>query len=75
VVAITAPVLLFHGDLDLNVPIIHSQRMDRALRGAGKQSELVSFPGLEHSLVDSEVRVQMLRRIGSFLETNLAPRH
>jgi dienelactone hydrolase len=75
VAAITAPVLLFHGDLDLNVPIIHSQRMDRALRGAGKQSELVSFPGLEHSLVDSEVRVQMLRRIGSFLETNLAPRH
>lgn len=75
VAAITAPVLLFHGDLDLNVPIVHSQRMDRALRGAGKSSELVSFPGLEHSLVDSEARVQMLRRIGTFLETNLAPRH
>ena len=72
--AITAPVLLFHGDRDLNVPVIHSQRMDRALRGAGKSSELVVFPGLEHDLADSAVRVQMLQRIGTFLQTNLAPR-
>jgi dienelactone hydrolase len=72
--AITAPVLLFHGDRDLNVPVIHSQRMDRALRGANKPSELVTFAGLEHDLDDSDVRVQMLRRIGAFLETNLAPR-
>ncbi len=72
--AITAPVMLFHGDRDLNVPIVHSQRMDRALRGAGKRSELVRFAGLEHGLADSQVRVQMLRRIGTFLETSLAPR-
>ena len=72
--AITAPVLLFHGDRDLNVPVIHSQRMDRALRGAGKSSELVVFPGLEHDLADSSARIQMLQRIGSFLQTNLAPR-
>ena len=72
--AIRVPVLLFHGDRDLNVPIIHSQRMDRALRGAGKPSELVEFQGLEHDLADSAVRVQMLQRIGAFLETNMAPR-
>jgi dienelactone hydrolase len=74
VAAITAPVLLFHGDRDLNVPVIHSQRMDRALRSANKPSELVVFQGLEHDLADSDVRVQMLQRIGAFLETNLAPR-
>jgi dipeptidyl aminopeptidase/acylaminoacyl peptidase len=71
--AITAPVLLFHGDRDINVPVIHSQRMDRALRGANKPSELVVFPGLEHDLADSAVREQMLQRIGTFLQTNLAP--
>lgn len=72
--AITAPVLLFHGDRDLNVSIIHSRRMDSALRGAGKASELVAFPGLEHDLADSAARVQMLQRIGTFLQTNLTPR-
>jgi dipeptidyl aminopeptidase/acylaminoacyl peptidase len=72
--AISAPVLLFHGDRDLNVPIVHSRRMDAALRGAGKQSELVAFPNLEHDLADSTARTQMLQRIGTFLQANLAPR-
>jgi dipeptidyl aminopeptidase/acylaminoacyl peptidase len=74
IAAIRAPVLLFHGDRDLNVSINHSRRMDSALHGAGKPSELVTFTGLEHDLDDSDVRVQMLQRIGTFLETNLAPR-
>jgi dienelactone hydrolase len=72
VAAITAPVLLFHGDRDLNVPIIHSRRMDAALREAGKRSELVAFDGLEHDLADSAARVQMLQRIGTFLQAGLA---
>ncbi len=74
IAAIRAPVLLFHGDRDLNVPIVHSRRMDSALRGAGKATELVTFAGLEHDLADSGVRVQMLQRIASFLQTSLAPR-
>ena len=69
--AITAPVLLFHGDRDLNVNVIHSRRMDQALRGAGKHSELTVFPGLEHDLADSQVRIQMLTRIGAFLSSAL----
>lgn len=71
VAAITAPVLLVHGNRDLNVPIIHSRRMDEALRAAGKRSELLQFEGLEHDLADSSARVQMLQRIGTFLATNL----
>jgi dipeptidyl aminopeptidase/acylaminoacyl peptidase len=69
--AITAPVLIFHGDRDLNVNIIHSRRMDSALRGAGKRSELTIFPGLEHDLADSNARTQMLTRIDAFLSANL----
>lgn len=68
---ISAPVLLFHGDHDLNVNVIHSRRMDDALRGAGRSSELTVFSGLEHDLDDSEVRVRMLRRIGAYLAEKL----
>jgi dienelactone hydrolase len=72
--AIQAPVLLFHGDRDLNVNVIHSRRMNDALRGAGKRSELMIFPGLEHDLADSAVRTQMLQRTGAFLAAELARR-
>lgn len=70
---IAAPVLLFHGGRDTNVGVVHSQRMDAALRSAGKHSELVAFPELEHDLGDSAARTQMLQRIGEFLEASLRP--
>jgi dienelactone hydrolase len=69
--SIAAPVLLFHGDRDLNVNVVHSRRMDEALRAAGKSSELVLFPGLEHDLADSSARARMLQRIGAFLAASL----
>ncbi|HYI64184.1 MAG TPA: alpha/beta fold hydrolase [Allosphingosinicella sp.] len=71
---ITAPVLMFHGTRDINVGVLHSQRMDSALRGAGKASELVLFEGLEHDLQDSQALIRMFGRIGTFLQTELAPR-
>ncbi|MFN3944903.1 MAG: alpha/beta hydrolase family protein [Allosphingosinicella sp.] len=64
---ITAPVLLVHGDKDLNVRVIHSQRMDRELRAAGKRSELIVLPGMEHDLDDSNVRASVLNRIAQML--------
>lgn len=67
---IAAPVLLFHGDRDLNVLVGHSRRMHDALRDAGKQSELTVFPGLEHDLADGDARRRMLERIGAFLRAN-----
>jgi dipeptidyl aminopeptidase/acylaminoacyl peptidase len=70
--AISAPVLMFHGTRDTNVGIVQSQRMDAALRAAGKSSELVTFDGLEHDLADSEARVRMLARISAFLSANMS---
>lgn len=64
---IVAPVLMFHGDRDLNVDVEHSRAMDRALRSQGKASDLVVFDGLEHSLEDSAARATMLDRMASFL--------
>lgn len=68
---ITAPVLLFHGDRDLNVDVEQSKEMDEALRQAGKQSQLVLYPGLEHSLDDSTARTDMLTKIAAFLSAKL----
>jgi dipeptidyl aminopeptidase/acylaminoacyl peptidase len=66
-----APVLMFHGDMDVNVRVRHAVAMDAKLKGQGKASELVVYEGLEHQLADSNARAQMLDRIGGFLKTHL----
>jgi dipeptidyl aminopeptidase/acylaminoacyl peptidase len=52
--AIKSPVLLFHGDLDLNVGIEASRLMQARLRGAGKQVQLVEYDGAPHGLFATE---------------------
>jgi dipeptidyl aminopeptidase/acylaminoacyl peptidase len=69
--AIQAPVLLVHGTMDGNVRYEQSAKMDAALRGAGKQSELLTFDGLDHQLDDSDARAQMLTKIGELLERTI----
>jgi dipeptidyl aminopeptidase/acylaminoacyl peptidase len=71
VAAINVPVLLVHGTMDDTVRIAESQKMDAALRGAGKQSELLTFEGLDHQLDDSDARTQMLTKIGELLERTI----
>lgn len=67
--AITAPVLLFHGEMDRNVRLGHSALMQSRLTAAGKKSELVTFKGLDHYLEDSSARTQMLQKSAAFLKT------
>jgi dipeptidyl aminopeptidase/acylaminoacyl peptidase len=69
--AIQAPVLLVHGDLDVNVGFEQSQRMEAALQGAGKQSEFLSFTGLDHQLEDNDARSTMLLKIGQLLDRTI----
>lgn len=64
---ITAPVLMFHGDQDNNVSIRQSRIMAEKLRSASKSVKLIEYPGLEHSLVDSAIRTDMLKRSAEFL--------
>ncbi|MGH6717847.1 MAG: alpha/beta hydrolase family protein [Alphaproteobacteria bacterium] len=68
VARIQVPVLMFHGTMDANVEVEQSRKMDAALKAAGKKSELLTIEGLEHSLVDSNVRAYMLDRIDAFLK-------
>lgn len=69
--AIKAPVLLAHGDLDLNVGVAHSLKMESALRGAGAQVEMLRFESLDHQLDDGSARRQLLQKIGELLDRTI----
>ena len=66
-----APVLMFSGDKDLNVDIGQARAMEKALKDAGKDGRLVTYPGLDHGLHDSSVRADMLRQSSAFLKEKL----
>ncbi|HEX8574230.1 MAG TPA: S9 family peptidase [Allosphingosinicella sp.] len=68
---IKAPVLLFHGDRDLNVGIRQSRMMQDRLKSESGRSELIVYPGLDHQLDDGAARTDMLRRSDSFLRQAL----
>lgn len=68
---IAAPVLMFHGDLDMNVGVQQSRFMADQLRDAGKPSELVIYKKLDHYLEDSAVRTEMLEKSSTFLKAKL----
>ena len=64
---IKVPVLLFHGGHDRNVRITQSHVMADQLTKAGVKNELVTWDYLDHHLVDSDARTQMLRKSDEFL--------
>jgi dipeptidyl aminopeptidase/acylaminoacyl peptidase len=66
-----APVLLFHGERDFNVPIRQSRIMSDQLKDAGKKAELVVYQNLDHYLEDGQARADMLRRSDAFLRAEL----
>jgi dipeptidyl aminopeptidase/acylaminoacyl peptidase len=67
-----APVLMFSGDIDLNVSVTQAKAMDAALKENGKTSQLVVYPGLDHQLVDSQIRADLLQKSSDFLRQALA---
>lgn len=64
---INAPVLLFHGDYDQNVPVDQSRFMAKKLKDSGKSVQYYEYPKLAHSLHDAEVRAEMLQKSLDFL--------
>lgn len=69
--AITAPVLLFHGDQDQNVGVRESRVMAAKLKSAGRSVRYVEYKGLDHYLEDSSVRAELLDTSDSFLRAAL----
>ena len=70
--AFKSPVLLFHGDRDLNVDVRHSRAMADRLKDAGKNVSYTEYDGLQHALDDSKVRTEMLTSIDRFLSGALS---
>ena len=68
---IKAPVLMFHGDQDVNVGVGESRLMASRLKSAGGKVELVVYPGLDHQLDDSSARARMLDKADDFLRASL----
>jgi len=68
---IQVPVLLFHGDLDVNVEIEQGEDMHKALRRAKKEVEFVEYEDADHNIRFERHRIDMLQRIGDFLHQHL----
>ena len=67
-----APVLIFHPDEDLNVDVKQGRKLAKALRKAGKDVEYIEYDDDEHGIWSHASRIDMLTRIGRFLEKHLA---
>ena len=68
---INAPVLLAHGDRDINVGVQQSDRMQAALKRSGKEVEYLRFKGLDHQLADSNARSTLLLKVGQLLDRTI----
>jgi dipeptidyl aminopeptidase/acylaminoacyl peptidase len=68
---IRAPVLLFHGDEDLNVSVDHSRKMAKVLRRAKKPVEYVEYEEADHGIPRNAYRIDMLERMGAFLDQHI----
>lgn len=68
---IKVPVLLVHGDMDINVHSIESEKMAAALKVAGTPVEFLRYKTLDHQLEDSAARTEMLAKIGQLLDRTI----
>lgn len=71
---IDGPVLLIHGRQDTVVPFAQSEIMERAMRSAGKDVELVALDGEDHHMSFPSTRLRMLVETIEFLEEHNPPR-
>jgi dipeptidyl aminopeptidase/acylaminoacyl peptidase len=68
---IKAPVLIVHGDMDLNVNVGQARLMAAKLDAAKVPNKLMIMRGLDHYLDDSEARATMLREADGFLKASM----
>ena len=64
--AVTAPVIIHHGDADNVTPIQWAYDVEAGLRAAGKPVELYVYPGAGHSLNGADFDLAMARTLAFF---------
>lgn len=65
------PTLIIHGDRDRVVPIEQSERMERALRGAGKTVRYIELENQGHSSWMSATEIRVMDEMERFLGEHL----
>jgi dipeptidyl-peptidase 4 len=63
--------LLIHGEIDDNVHIANTFQLANALQNAGKQFDLMVYPGNRHGVVDPEQSYHMYQMMTNFFIDNL----
>ncbi len=71
---ITTPLLLVHGDSDINVPIGESDQLFTALKILGREVEYVQIMGQDHHILDHEQRIVWNNTILAFFARHLKDR-
>ncbi len=69
----SCPVLLIHGTDDTVVPIDQSQRMEKAMKEAGKDVQLVTYKGQDHWETVGSSRIEMMKVALDFLMKHNPP--
>jgi dipeptidyl aminopeptidase/acylaminoacyl peptidase/TolA-binding protein len=70
---IKTPTLFLCGEVDWNVPLIHSEQMYQALRRTGVATELVVYPGESHQIEVPSYQKDRLERYLAWYERYLKP--
>ncbi|TDQ46230.1 alpha/beta hydrolase family protein [Permianibacter aggregans] len=68
---IQAPVFILHGGKDDRVPIEHAERLEKALKKAGKSVETLYYPFETHGFHDHEHRIEAYKRMLAFFDKHL----
>ena len=63
--------LLVQGDMDDNVHFQNVIQMTTALQEAGKQFEMMVYPGRDHGIYGGNTRLHLFTKLTNFLEENL----
>jgi dipeptidyl aminopeptidase/acylaminoacyl peptidase len=71
---INTPLLLVHGDSDINVPIGESDQLFTALKILGREVEYVQIVGQDHHILDHEQRIVWNDTILAFFARHLKDR-
>ena len=71
---INTPLLLVHGDSDINVPVGESDQLFTALKILGREVEYVQIQGQDHHIIDHEQRIVWNDTILAFFARHLKDR-
>ncbi len=63
---ISAPIQLHHGEADEEVPLAFSQRLETALKSAGKTVEFYTYPSADHNISDPSFGTAIQRSVDFF---------